>query len=197
MLQEYIPGGDDTVWMYNGYFDDASRPLVGFTGQKLRQSPVYTGATSLGVCRRNDAVRETTERWMGEMGYRGDLDIGYRFDRRDGQYKVLDVNPRVGATFRLFVGSNGMDVIRALYLDLTGQPVPPTSQVEERKWMVEKDLASSIRYWRDGRLSVREWLASLRGIREFGYLSADDPRPLLQLLASRMRPAPHEADGRM
>jgi D-aspartate ligase len=48
---------------------------------------------------------------MQEIGYSGIVDIGYRYDRRDGEYKLLDVNPRVGATFRLFVDSNGMDVV--------------------------------------------------------------------------------------
>ena len=124
MLQEYIPGGDDVVWMFNGYFDHNSDCVAGFTGRKLRQTPVYTGATSLGVCLRNDVVDETTRRWMKQLGYRGILDIGYRYDARDGQYKVLDVNPRIGGTFRLFVAQNGMDVARALYLDMTGQPVP-------------------------------------------------------------------------
>ena len=56
MLQEYIPGGDDAVWMFNGYFDADSRCLLGITGRKLRQTPVYTGATSLGVCLPNEAV---------------------------------------------------------------------------------------------------------------------------------------------
>ena len=58
---------------------------------------------------------------MKAIGYQGILDIGYRYDRRDGQYKVLDVNPRIGCTFRLFAATNGMDVARALYLDMTGQ----------------------------------------------------------------------------
>lgn len=198
MLQEYIPGGEDSVWMYNGYFGETSEALIGFTGQKLRQTPVYTGATSLGICRRNDEVVALTERWMGELGYRGILDIGYRLDHRDGRYKVLDVNPRIGATFRLFVAANGMDVARALYLDLTGQAVPLARQVEGRKWLVEKDLASSFRYWRDGRLSVRQWLGSLRGIRELGYLAADDPRPFLHLIAKVLRPgAEAGSSGRM
>jgi predicted ATP-grasp superfamily ATP-dependent carboligase len=39
MLQEYIPGGPDTVWMFNGYFDAESRCLFGMTGKKLRQYP--------------------------------------------------------------------------------------------------------------------------------------------------------------
>ena len=103
MLQEYIPGGDDDVWMFNGYFDADSDCLVGFTARKLRQTPIHTGATSLGICLPNAEVHETTVRWMKRLGYRGILDIGYRFDARDGRYKVLDVNPRIGATFRLFV----------------------------------------------------------------------------------------------
>jgi D-aspartate ligase len=187
MLQEYIPGGDDTVWMYNGYFNAESEPLIGFTGRKLRQSPVYTGATSLGICLPNDPVAQTTERWMKALGYRGILDIGYRYDARDGRYKVLDVNPRIGATFRLFVARNGMDVVRALYLDLTDQPVPIAEPRIGRKWMVEKDFASSYRYWRDGRLSIRDWLVSLRGIQELGYFATDDMRPFARLVAGLIR----------
>ena len=103
MLQEYIPGGPDTVWMFNGYFDARSDCLVAFTGRKLRQSPPYTGMTCLGVCLPNPDVAQTTTRFMKEIGYRGVLDIGYRYDARDGLYKLLDVNPRLGATFRLFV----------------------------------------------------------------------------------------------
>src|SRR5690348_13823661 len=122
MLQEYIPGGDDRVWMFNGYVNSNSDCLFGMTGKKLRQYPAYTGATSLGICLSNEAVRQTTIRWMKALGYKGILDIGYRYDERDGQYKVLDVNPRIGATFRLFVDQNDMDVARAFCLDFSGQP---------------------------------------------------------------------------
>ena len=48
ILQEYIPGDDSSVWMFNGYFDEHSQCLVGFTGRKIHQYPVYTGMTSLG-----------------------------------------------------------------------------------------------------------------------------------------------------
>jgi len=178
MLQEYIPGGERDVWMFNGYFDHRSDPLMGFTGRKLRQSPVYTGVTSLGVCQANQAVRDTTVRWMKAIGYRGILDIGYRFDARDGQYKVLDANPRIGATFRLFVAKDGLDVARALYLDLTRQSVPEAEPVEGRRWMVEgADIDSSLRYRRDGKLTILDWATSLRGVRETAYFARDDLAP--------------------
>ena len=188
MLQEYIPGGERDVWMFNGYFDEHSAPVVGFTGRKLRQTPVYTGVTSLGVCQANDTVRETTIRWMRELGYRGILDIGYRYDARDGQYKVLDVNPRIGATFRLFVARNGLDVARAMYLGLTGQSVPVAPQIEGRKWVVEgADLDSSLRYRRDGKLTIRAWAASFRGLREGAYFAPDDLAPFRGVIRSYAR----------
>jgi D-aspartate ligase len=190
MLQEYIPGAPETVWMFNGYFDEHSECKLGFTGKKIRQSPPYTGATTLGVCLPNPTVHDTTVRLMREVGYRGILDIGYRFDQRDGLYKLLDVNPRIGGTFRLFA-AHGMDVLRALHLDLTGHPVPASTLPDGRRWIVEPlDLQSSLIYRRRGDLNTREWIRSFRGVREGAWFALDDPLPSVALwpylLAERM-----------
>jgi D-aspartate ligase len=182
MLQEYIPGGEDAQWMFNGYFDGDSRCLFGLTGRKLRQTPPYTGMTCLGVCTRNDEVAALTLRLAEGVGYRGCLDIGFRFDARDGRYKVLDVNPRLGSTFRLFVDGDGMDVMRAQYLDVTGQPVPPAKPVEGRRWFVEDfDLLSSARYFRDRSLTPLDWARSFAGVEEAAWFAADDPAPFVQM----------------
>jgi predicted ATP-grasp superfamily ATP-dependent carboligase len=183
LLQEYVPGTPETVWMFNGYFDARSDCKVGFTGRKIRQSPPYTGAATLGVCMPNAAVYETTVRFMRAIGYRGILDIGYRFDSRDGQYKLLDVNPRIGGTFRLFVDEHGMDVLRALHLDLTGREVPANSSPDGRRWVVEPlDVASSIIYARGGDITLGGWARSFRGVREAAWFALDDVAPFLALL---------------
>jgi predicted ATP-grasp superfamily ATP-dependent carboligase len=182
MLQEYIPGTPETVWMFNGYFDERSDCKVGFTGKKIRQAPPYTGMTTLGVCLPNPTVQATTLRFMKAVGYRGILDIGYRFDHRDGQYKLLDVNPRIGGTFRLFAGSGGIDVLRASYLDLTGQEVPPTIPSDGRGWVVEPhDLVSSVIYRRRGDITLGAWVRSFHGVREAAWFATDDPLPFLAL----------------
>ncbi len=187
MIQEYIPGGDDTVWMFNGYFNCDSECLIGVTGKKIRQSPIHTGCTSLGICLPNEEVEKTTKRFMKSVGYRGILDIGYRYDARDGLFKVLDINPRIGETFRLFTTTNGMDVVRALYLDLTGQPVPSGTIVQGRKWLVEDiDLISSYRYCRERELTVKEWFRSLSGIEEMAYFAKDDLLPALAVSVIRV-----------
>jgi D-aspartate ligase len=178
MLQEYIPGGEDSIWMFNGYFNSKSECLFGVTGKKIRQSPVYTGATSLGICLRNNIIQKMTEDLAKKVGYKGIIDIGYRYDERDGKYKVLDINPRIGQTFRLFVAATKMDVARAAYLDLTGQKVPSSIVFEGRKWIVEdKDLISSLRYIHDKNLTVRNWMASFRGVQESAWFALDDPVP--------------------
>jgi predicted ATP-grasp superfamily ATP-dependent carboligase len=129
---------------------------------------------------------------MKALRYRGILDTGYRWDARDGQYKLLDVNPRIGATFRLFVGADGMDVLRAVYLDLTGRPVPPSSANDGRQWLVEHlDLRSAMTYVRRGDISAGEWLRSLRHIDETAWWERMDPVPFLAesawLLSDQLR----------
>ena len=182
MLQEFIPGGEDSVWMFNGYFDENSNCRIGITGKKLRQYPAYKGATSLGICVQNDEVEQTTCRFMKAIGYQGILDIGYRYDARDGKYKVLDINPRIGSSFRLFVGTNGMDVARTLYLALTNQIVPETAIHEGRKWIVEnQDLSSCLVYRRDGKLSLGEFVSSFKGVKEATWFASDDMKPFFKL----------------
>jgi len=182
MLQEYIPGGDDTIWMFNGYFDERSECRAAFTGQKLRQYPVHVGATSLGLQLANPTVARLTTDFMKAVGYRGILDVGYRYDARDGVYKLLDPNPRIGQTFRLFVDRHGMDVARCLYLDLTAQPLPAVEPIEGRKWVVEnKDFESCVAYRREGQLTVGQWLASYGGVDEGAWFAWDDPVPFARM----------------
>jgi D-aspartate ligase len=189
MLQEYIPGEADSVWMFDGYFNARSDCLVAFTGQKLRQYPVYVGMTSLGICVRNETVEAITRDFLKAVGYRGMVDMGYRYDLRDGKYKLLDVNPRIGATFRLFVDPrSGMDILRAYYLDMTGQPVPPAATYEGRKWLVEdNDLIAFRHYRHDGKLTFLKWLGSFRGVQEAAWFAWDDPLPFLSRCASFLK----------
>jgi D-aspartate ligase len=186
VLQEYIPGDADSVWMCNGYFGSKPERNVIFTGKKLRQvSP--TGVASLAVCLPNDTVATQTRRLMEGLGYRGCVGIGFRYDRRDGLYKLLDVNARVSGIFRLFAGTNEMDVVRACYLDLTGQDIPRTALQPGRKWMREDDFLAALPALRSRQLTIPEWIRSVRGVREFHWFSMDDPLPLVAWVREKAR----------
>jgi predicted ATP-grasp superfamily ATP-dependent carboligase len=120
--------------------------------------------------------------FMKQVGYQGILDIGYRLDPRDGLYKVLDVNPRIGGAFRMFVDRDGGDVARALYCDLTGQEVVAAAPREGRKWLIENyDIRSSYSYFKEGSLSIGSWLKSFWGVEEMKWFSWRDPMPFIKV----------------
>lgn len=178
MFQEYIPRDQGQDWFFHGYCDERSDCLVGFTGVKVRSYPAYAGPTTLGRCVENEVLRHQAEQLFKVLNYRGIMDLDYRLDRRDGMYKLTDFNPRIGAQFRLFVNEDGIDVVRALHLDLTGHAVPPSRPVEGRRFMTEHhDILAGWAYHRDGGLTFRTWFRSIRGVEELAWLATDDLRP--------------------
>jgi predicted ATP-grasp superfamily ATP-dependent carboligase len=185
MVQEYIPGGSETIWMFNGYFTRDSDCLFGFTGQKIRQRGLGTGPTTLGLCVWNQRVADAATALMRHVGYSGIVDMGFRYDERDDTYKLLDVNPRLGSTFRLFAGVEGIDVVQVAYLDLTGQPVPQSLPADGRKWLVEPyDVFASMQLIARRQLAPSDWLRSVRGVEELAWWARDDPLPFLAMFAS-------------
>jgi len=124
------------------------------------------------------------------VGYCGIADLDFRYDRRDGRYKLVDFNPRVGAQFRLFENAAGVDVVRAMHLDLTGRRVPQAVAPSGRRILVENvDLTARL----SARLSRRP-----SGYRvpvpsgpvhtELAWLAADDPLPVAAMLARSAGP---------
>jgi D-aspartate ligase len=182
ILQEYIPPEYAEDWIFHGYHNSRSGRLVGFTGRKLRSYPPFAGPTTLGQSIENEALRQQAHTLLRAISYSGIMDLDYRFDRRDNKYKLLDFNPRIGAQFRLFQDDAGMDVARALYLDLTQGSLRAGRPVEGRTFIAEPyDMITSFFYIRSGRQSVAEWWRSLRGCREFAWFSKDDVLPFVMM----------------
>ena len=178
MLPEFLPGGSGHDWFFHGYCDAGSACRPAFTGVKERSYPAHAGLTCLGRSTLNERLRDEITGLLARLKYRGILDLDLRFDDRDGKYKLLDFNPRLGAQFRLFRDSAGLDVVTSCYLDLTGQPRQEAEQVTGRGFLVENyDPIGALGYWRSGELGVKSWLASLRTVDEAAWFARDDLRP--------------------
>ncbi|MGN6798170.1 MAG: carboxylate--amine ligase [Gaiellaceae bacterium] len=189
MLQEYIPGKSDTSWMFNGYFDTESRCLFGATGYKIRQYPLSGGFTTLGQLRAHDEIQSEIVRFLGAVGYRGIVDLGRRVDARDGSYKLLDVNPRVGSTFRLFVDSAGDDVVRVCYANLIeGNSAIRTAPVVDRRWSAElHDLRAGVGLVRAKKLGVSKLVRTTVSVDERAWWARDDPKPFMSAVLAETR----------
>jgi D-aspartate ligase len=177
LMQEYIPQERSTDWIAHAYWGrDPDRQVI-FTGRKLRSWPPQAGVTTYAYTQSNAEVAELTHELCSKVGFRGICDLDWRFDSAAGEYKLVDFNPRLGAQFRLFERTDGLDVIRAMHLDLTGRDFPRGHQIDGRVYMVENlDLPAQIAYWRAGE---HEHVPIPRRHRELAWWAADDPLPAL------------------
>lgn len=187
ILQEYLPREEAEDWIVHACFDQDASPLALFTGVKVRSWPPHAGMTANAYVVDNPELTDLAARFIKQIGYSGIIDLDLRFDRRDGQYKLLDFNPRTGAQFRLFENESGVDVVRAMHLNLTGRPVPEGEQRAGHRYIVENiDLPALLAYRRSG-YTTPHAPAKASGT-ELAWLAGDDPLPFLTMLARFVRP---------
>ncbi|MFI9049497.1 ATP-grasp domain-containing protein [Streptomyces sp. NPDC053427] len=177
ILQEYLPTEAAEDWIVHAYADADGAPLALFTGVKVRSWPPHAGMTACAYVVGNPELAELAGKFIRRIGFTGTADLDWRFDRRDGRYKLLDFNPRMGAQFRLFENTAGVDVVRAQHLHLTGRPVPEGAQRAGHRFVVENiDLPA--------RLAYRGGGAGRRATgTELAWFAGDDPLPFFTMLA--------------
>ncbi|MER5430616.1 ATP-grasp domain-containing protein [Streptomyces sp. NPDC002588] len=163
LLQAFLPPAPNRDWFFHGYTDRSGALRGGGVGRKLCAWPRGAGLTAVGRWTENPQVHALAQRLVGDLGYRGILDLDFRRDAT-GAYHLLDFNPRPGAQFRLFADAAGLDVVRAQHLDLTHRPLPDGVPRPGRAFVVENYAP----------------LAALRRAprgRELAWYAADDPAP--------------------
>ncbi|MCQ4081277.1 ATP-grasp domain-containing protein [Streptomyces sp. RB6PN25] len=188
ILQEYLPRETAEDWIVHAYTDAGSAPCVLFTGVKVRSWPPHAGMTACAYIVPNPELAGLATEFIKRIGFSGIVDLDWRYDRRDGRYKLLDFNPRMGAQFRLFENEAGVDVVRAQHLDLTGRHVPVGEQLNGRRFLVENiDVAALLAYRRSGCTTPH---APRRATHtELAWLARDDIKPFLTMLARFVRPS--------
>ncbi|MEV8532813.1 ATP-grasp domain-containing protein [Streptomyces sp. NPDC051211] len=190
LLQRFLPAGPDTDWFFHGCFSRDGRPLLAGSGRKELSWPVRTGLTAVGRWLPDPSVEEAGLRLAARLGYQGILDLDFRRDER-GCFRLVDFNPRPGAQFRLFTDPSGLDVVQAMYLDLTGQHTPEPAGVPGRVFIAENYAL----------------LAALRGAGlpgrpqgggvEAAWFALDDPLPFLAMIAAFLGRGVRKAASRL
>ncbi|OXY99929.1 ATP-grasp domain-containing protein [Streptomyces diastatochromogenes] len=184
LLQTFLPPGPDRDWFFHGYADRSGAVRAGGPGRKQLAWPRGAGLTAVGRWTPNPQVQALAERLTGELGYRGIFDLDFRRCGSTGRYHLLDFNPRPGAQFRLFADSAGLDVVRALHLDLTHRPLPDGVPLPGREFVVENYAPLNA-------------LRPASGERELAWHAADDRAPGRALWALWGRHAAGRLTGRL
>lgn len=180
-VQERVGGGDDQLYTLMAYLDRASHPIAIFTKRKLRQFPPGAGDTSLQVGVWEPEVAELGLRLLQGLRFRGNAGVEFKRDPRDGELKLIEINPRSLATIHNAVTS-GVDFPYITYRDAQGEKTEEIMTFREGiKWIsFAKDLKAFRAYRRSGDLSLGRWMRSLAGDRHFAFFAWDDPFPALR-----------------
>src|SRR5256885_14322513 len=124
-------------------------------------------------------VEASAMRVLASLRFTGIGEVEYKRDPRDGELKLLDINPRAGGWHRLGRAA-GVDFPYLLWLMLSGEEPPRIRGRVGVRWVrALTDLPTAFGEIRAGRLSVGAYVRSLRGPIEFAILAADDPVPAL------------------
>jgi predicted ATP-grasp superfamily ATP-dependent carboligase len=139
MLQEVVPGGDKELYTVGSYLDANGRALGVFCGRKLRQTPRSRKLVPRGVgcCRHGESLWkpeliEDSLRLLRACDFSGISQVEFKRDPRNGQFKLMEINPRLWSWHTLAVAC-GVNLPHIAYLDLTGRPPEPRTSEGRRK----------------------------------------------------------------
>lgn len=177
MVQELVPGNGDSQFSYAALCAEG-RSLAHVVARRTRQYPMDFGRASTFVETIDDPeVVERAERLLAELGYTGIVEVEFKRDARDGAYKLLDINPRIWGWHTL-CGRAGVDFPYLLWRTIRGEPLPSVRSRPGIGWVrMTTDLPTVLKEIRRRRMSVREYVASLRLPRESAIFAKDDPLP--------------------
>jgi len=179
MIQEYLPGWGEAQFSYSALCDNG-RSVASLTAKRSRQFPTDFGRFSTFVeTVEEPGVIAPAIRLLRELRYTGLVEVEFKRDPRDGQYKLLDVNPRVWGWHTL-CGRAGVDFPYLLWLQMQGQAVPNVRAQTGIRWVrMGADLPMALLELSRGRLRLGSYLHSMLGPLEWAIFAADDPVPFL------------------
>jgi D-aspartate ligase len=136
MVQELVPGGDDTLYTVGSYLARDGRPLGVFCGRKLRQTPPGIGTCRVGEAVWVDEVVDAALRLLRAFDYHGLSQVEFKRDPRDGKYRLMEINPRLWQWHGL-ASACGVDLPRIAYQDLLGDaPQPAEMDGNGKRWAI-------------------------------------------------------------
>ena len=180
VVQSYVTSTDDNLFSVSLYMSQAGEALAAFPRRQVRQYPPNSGTVTLAVSERNPELVANATHFCRSIGYRGIAGLEYKRDREDGQYKLLDFNPRLMLSDGL-TAYCGINLPLIQYLDVTGQkPAPGRECAEGVKWLdTIADFHAFREYHQRGELGFKAWSKSFRRARAFALFAWDDPLPFL------------------
>jgi predicted ATP-grasp superfamily ATP-dependent carboligase len=183
LIQEIIPGGGDTQVSYCAFYRDG-QPHGVLTARRERQHPREFGRAATYV-ETSDVpeIEPLAERFLRAIDHYGLVEIEFKRDPRDGEYKLLDVNARTWG-FHILGAAAGVDYPYLAFADQTGSPLPSLRARAGVGWLrLIADLPTAVGHLVRRDFGLRHYFASLRRTRVESVFASDDVLPFFAELA--------------
>jgi D-aspartate ligase len=183
MIQELIPGDGRQQFAYSAFFKNG-QAIGSMVARRRRQHPPEFGRASTFVETVDlPVLEELSQRFLRAIDYYGLVELEYKLDPRDRQFKLLDVNARTWGYHTLGLRA-GVDFPYLLFLDQLGRLAPTCRTQPGVQWIrLVTDVPTCILEMLCGRLDWREWVRSLKTFEIESVFCREDPLPGLVELA--------------
>jgi D-aspartate ligase len=177
ILQELVSGGGESQFSYAGVWQDGA-PIASLVARRLRQLPIDFGFTSTLVeTIENATIEAAAEKFLTSLNFSGVVELEYKFDARDGRYKLLDFNNRAWAWIGL-AATAGVDMPHLCWRLAIGDRPQPSHARAGAVWMhAARDLLSAAQQAMEGRIKLADYLKCWRRPLAFAAFALDDPLP--------------------
>jgi predicted ATP-grasp superfamily ATP-dependent carboligase len=184
LVQQIIPGDGSHQVSYCAFFRNgqAHSSLV---ARRARQHPREFGRAATYVeSIELPLIEGLSQRFLKAIDYYGLVEVEFKHDLRDGEYKLLDVNARSWG-FHVLGSAAGVDFSYMLYADQVGEPVlPPCRARPGVGWLrLLTDVPTAISDILGRHITVSDYLASLRKTRVESVFCRKDPLPSVAEIA--------------
>jgi D-aspartate ligase len=121
-IAENIPGDPDQLYTVGSYSTREGHVLRSYTGRKITQYPYFHGMASVAESLEIPShVIDQARALLETAGFHGISQVEFKYDVRDGLYKLLEINGRSWHWIKLAAFS-GVNLPSIQYYDLTGDP---------------------------------------------------------------------------
>ena len=181
MVQEIIPGDGGTQYSLAA-FCNQGRILTSMTARRTRQYPIDYGLGSSFVeAMPVPVLLEHAEKLLGCMHVSGMVEVEFKFDKRDQQYKLLDINLRPWGWHTLCIAC-GLDFPYIQYCNVLGQEqrsMVATPHYDYHWVRLLTDIPAGLQEIRAGITTPLRYMHSLVGKTVFSVFDWNDPLPAL------------------
>ncbi len=179
VIQEMIIGTNKNHYGVSVYYSQKREFLAAWATQRARQFPVDMGDGTYIITVNNPELIALTRKFLEGMSYTGAGNLQVKYDDGDGQYKLIELNPRFGMA-NIIGTCGGINSVYINYLDCIGEKVSPSLTVKrDVRWLNAITDISAFRANRKrGDITFIEWVKSVLKANCFPYFARDDLKPV-------------------